>query len=147
MDVLLIYQVFISGLARLLCMQQPQEDVEIFSHSDNETDPEHKRRIMHILPENGCTSLKGASGSKRFLNKQQPGEHDYQLSLLISLEQKVDKIKECISHSLTRTTKQEDETRIAHEWKVIALVLDRIFFIIYLILIIILLDTMHPRNN
>ena len=70
-----------------------------------------------------------------------------QLNLLISLEQKVDQMQECMRQSLTRTNKKEDDSRIAHEWKVIALVLDRIFFILYLVSIIILLVTMIPKSG
>ena len=143
-----IKQVLISAFGRLLCTPQPQEDIDNSGHpiKREDSDKNQQTHRMFDRTKTFCTSFLQDDDSSRFNNLQTHGD-DLQLNLLISLEQKVDRMQECMRQSLTRTNKREDESRIAHEWKVIALVLDRIFFILYLVSIIILLVTMIPKSG
>ena len=47
---------------------------------------------------------------------------------------------------IQRVQQREERTRVALEWKVVALVLDRVFFICYLSAIIISLATLFPKT-
>ncbi len=58
----------------------------------------------------------------------------------------VRQIKAVLMSHFNRITEKEEENMIAQEWRTIAGVLDRIFFIIYLSIIVISLAIMFPKT-
>ena len=65
---------------------------------------------------------------------------------LNSMKHDVREIKATLESHLNRITEKEKEDAIAQEWRIFARVLDRIFFIIYLCIIIISLAIMFPSK-
>ena len=61
-----------------------------------------------------------------------------------SMKYDVREIKVILKSHLNRIAEKEEEDAIAQEWRIVARVLDRIFFIIYLCIIIISLVMMFP---
>ena len=63
-----------------------------------------------------------------------------------TLESDVHDIRRNLRALLHRVQVREERNRVALEWKVVALVLDRIFFIMYLSAIIVSLATLFPKT-
>ena len=63
-----------------------------------------------------------------------------------ALEHEVKEIRRYLRMLIWRVQQREEKTRVALEWKIVALVLDRIFFIMYLSAIIISLATLFPKT-
>ena len=80
------------------------------------------------------THQQSGSDNPQVVNTHAPMEHD------------VREIRRYLRQLLYRVHAREEKNRVAHEWKVVALVLDRIFFFMYLAAIIISLATIFPKT-
>lgn len=64
-----------------------------------------------------------------------------------SVESDVKEIRRYLRQMLGRVHMKEERAKIALEWKVVALVMDRLFFFLYLAAIIISLATIFPKTK
>lgn len=64
-----------------------------------------------------------------------------------NMETDIKDIRKCVRQYMSRITDKDTKNRKAEEWRVIALVLDRLFFFLYLIAIIISICTIFPRST
>ena len=63
------------------------------------------------------------------------------------VENDVREIRRYLRQLMWRVHQKEDRAKIALEWKVVALVMDRLFFFLYLAAIIISLATIFPKTT
>ncbi len=64
-----------------------------------------------------------------------------------SVESDVQEIRRYLRTLIDRIYKKEERNKIALEWRIIALVMDRLFFFMYLAAIIISLATIFPKTH
>jgi hypothetical protein len=70
-----------------------------------------------------------------------------EISNLNVIEQDIKEIRDYLRDTRKKLEAREYKTKMAQEWKLIALVLDRTFFFIFLFITIITLILMFPRNT
>lgn len=163
-------QLFIDVLARVMCMRNellPDGDLHRkpssrSSHTDGSVtfkDGKHKRKVKcpemkynkfqmyNMRGENSSerpSSTHGNcldSGATSGTAGDKSPVHFHQ-----SIENDVREIRRYLRQLLGRIHQKEDRAKIALEWKIVALVLDRLFFFCYLAAIIISLATIFPKT-
>ena len=171
-------QVFIDGMARVLCMRNEllPEDAKLKpcrsprtgsrsrsrrprapslpkQANDTHAHAMYNERASPLLstnnggsPEQRPHPTPDPNTSDRNAQKQSPlhaftGEDSQQ-----ALEDDVHDIRRNLRALLQRVQLREERNKVALEWKIVALVLDRIFFIMYLSAIIVSLATLFPKT-
>ena len=163
------FQIVIDGLARALCMRNdfplPKEspDPERHSHghgshgnrqdsSSNETHTckhKDKRKIKcpelkynKFQPPPAVFDYRDGSSAGRNFNSQAADKSPLHNQ---ALESDIREIRRIMRSFLNRLTEKDNLNKIAMEWRLVALVLDRIFFFLYLTTIIVSLCTIFPK--
>ena len=166
---LVCVQLFIDFLARLMCMRSglvPDDyDKRQAMHNADGVhfikDGKHKKKFkcpemkynkfqMYDLKEAASAALSNHAGPGAM--PPGPGQSEATspdkspVHLHQSVESDVREIRRYLRQLLGRLHQKEEKARIALEWRIVALVLDRLFFFMYLAAIIISLATIFPKT-
>ena len=166
-------QLFIDWLARAMCMRDElvpddydkriaSEDairaanatLSHYSASNHEGGKQRKRKNkpkpppemkynkfqMYDMASDGSTSFRNHSRAEATSPDKSP-IHVHQ-----SVESDVKEIRRYLRQLLARIHQKEEKNKIALEWRIVALVMDRLFFFLYLAAIIISLVTIFPKT-
>ena len=95
---------------------------------------------MYDMASDGSTSFRNNSRAEATSPDKSP-IHVHQ-----SVESDVKEIRRYLRQLLNRIHQKEEKNKIALEWRIIALVMDRLFFFFYLAAIIISLVTIFPKT-
>ena len=170
---IVVFQLFIDWLARAMCMRDElvPEDYDkryasedairtanaTFSHfpvsnhegakqkkrkSKNKAPPEMKynKFQMYDMASDGSTSFRNHSRAEATSPDKSP-IHMHQ-----SVESDVKEIRRYLRQLLSRIHQKEEKNKVALEWRIVALVMDRLFFFFYLAAILISLVTIFPKT-
>lgn len=106
-----------------------------------QTPPPHQRQVHHTHhPQQQQEHLQ--QQHQQETHGHQHHQHHHQPSV----ENDVKDIRRYLRQLLGRIHQKEDRAKIALEWKIVALVLDRVFFFCYLIAIVVSLATIFPKT-
>ena len=150
----LCFQVMVDGLARILCMRS-----EVVSDSDN-------TRQDHTVSLDGSHSKHGKERKKikcpklEYNKFQAPvfdgyreggtssrshATPDYSPLHNQAIENDIKEIKRILRTFINRLNEKDAQGKVAKEWRIVARVLDRLFFFMYLCTIIVSLATIFPK--
>ena len=97
-----------------------------------------------VTPERGCDKENGTSETAKQRTETATATHGgYRPK---PVERDVREIRRYLNAMLTYLKDKEDLSRIAVEWRMVALVLDRLFFFMYVTVIIVSLVTIFPKT-
>ena len=159
----LFLQLIMNGLARLLCMHEPPPNDPVVKTdtrspvtgvvTDNATSTTSPHRRHKDRKKIKCPELK--------YNKFQPPVYDFHDGATTStrnhttpdrsplhnqvIEGDVKEIKRILRTYMNRLENKDAQGKINKEWRIVARVLDRMFFFLYLATIIVSLATIFPR--
>ena len=166
--------IFLDGLARFYCMLQSHSDnskkVNKYYYSSKIIKNGDKFEKFELLKERfksyrenmiktGFESLMAQQNVKikacESTNKKNCYCHYYEkqyailteMSNLAKMELDIKEIRDYLRDTRKKLENREYKTKLASEWKLIALVLDRTFFIIYFVITIITLIVLFPRHE
>ena len=116
-------------------------------------DGKHKRKTkcpemkynkfqMYDLKQDGATSFSNHTSASNATSPDKSPVHLQQ-----SVESDVREIRRYLRQVLARIHLKEEKNKIALEWRIVALVMDRLFFFMYLAAIIISLVTIFPKTR
>ena len=157
--VLGVCQVMVDGLARIMCMnevldQEAPRGPERHTVPAAECSSPHTRKHSKEKKKIKCPELK--------YNKFQPPVMDYRDGVASSrghpmpeqrsplhnqaLETDIREIKRILRTYMNRIHEKDAQGKIAKEWRIVARVLDRLFFFMYVSTIIVSLATIFPKG-
>lgn len=169
-----MFQIVLVGLAKLMCMRNyvPKEKAPPKYEAVRTVDPaklqkDFKRMRIQELKYNkfqapkeveqncvhNCTNYHtGNNNTANSVAAGLRGENDISpdmspLHLHQSLESDVREIRRFIKGLIYKQKSEEHLDKIKGEWRAVALVLDRVFFVLYTLSIIVSLATMFPRGK
>ena len=155
MSVFVYLQLMIDGLARVLCMYEGAEEPPRPDnrHSVSESSSPHRKHKEKKKIK--CPELK--------YNKFQPPSFEFRDGAPSNrthasssadkspihnpvIETDVKEIKRILRTYINRLNEKDTQGRIAKEWRIVARVLDRLFFFMYACTIIVSLATIFPKS-
>ena len=147
----------VDGLARVLCMRSEitSDETRDTSHHASNADGSHHSRHNKERKKIKCPKLE--------YNKFQPpppvmdyrdgvgtarshATPDYSPLHTQAIESDIKEIKRILRTFIQRINEKDAQGRIAKEWRIVARVLDRLFFFMYLCTIIVSLATIFPKG-
>ena len=148
----------IDFLARVFCMRDDLLPPEPFLKKSNKNNSgskegKHKKKFkspemkynkfqMHDVGNHESSAATGFQETRESTSPDKSPMFSYR-----SLEGEVREIRRYIREMVQRLHRKEEMGRIALEWRIVALVLDRLFFFCYLIAIVVSLATVFPRTD
>lgn len=141
-------------LGRMLCMrgeliqseEQSKHDYAIHLDTGKKSDkkrircPElkyNKFQVPHPDQPKETTTLRGNCSARSAHNN---------MTQATVIENDVKEIKRILKSYMSRVHDKDAQTKVIKEWRIVALVLDRMFFFMYLATIIISLGTIFPKG-
>lgn len=153
-----VFQIMIDFMARVMCMRSQVisltadtfESTRLLSKTVKERSKQFREikydkvGSVDTHREDSPTWRVLTNGSVRtemdtFLDKHQS------MSALVNLEAEVREVKRHIQVMTDRIAEKDLNDKIGKEWKIVALVLDRLFFILYFCCIIVSIFTIFPK--
>lgn len=129
-------KVMFSYIARALCMDNI---VKPFMEDGHVTCPTTSRRYMGVNGDGSKFTNDWKGSSETLITVQKDSSNE-----LAVIHTKVNEIRNFIKLYKERLEEKDRKEKIAKEWKVLALIFDRIFFIIYITTIIVSLMVVLP---
>ena len=136
-------KIFFDGLARLYCMQvmsKPQ------SNSNSTELKKNSKRIGERIESYFRMYRQRIINTKlnniNKYNENIKSKIFYDVESLINLENIIKEIRDCIRFTRENIENRENELKLASDWRLLALILDRTFFIIFLLVTLITLFIM-----
>lgn len=125
--------------------------VATVSDGSHTKDSKHRKKIkapemkynkfqMYDLQE-GPSTMSNSNHAAGSTSPDKSPVHMYQ-----SIENEAREIKRYLRQLLQRIHLKDERNKIARDWRIVALVLDRLFFFMYLIAIIVSLATIFPKT-
>ncbi|KAK2169883.1 hypothetical protein LSH36_6g07049 [Paralvinella palmiformis] len=144
-------RLFIDFLGSLLCMRKElipdgYDRKPIYTTEAPKDGARHRKRIgkhnkFQMQDIKGAAAAPRANHVAEATSPDKSPVHTHQ-----SVEGDVREIRKYLRELLHRIQQKEERARINLEWKIVALVLDRVFFFMYLSAIIVSLSTIFPKT-
>lgn len=141
-----------SGSSRKLCKEKKSIKSPIMSYNkwepppaprDHPDSPITPRHQNHVTTENHApSSTDGAASASAAAAPSMLAGADRAV-----IESEVREIKQMLRSFMTKVQQRDAKDRIAQEWRLVALTLDRLFFFVYLATILISLVAIFPWNE
>ena len=133
----LIELIFINGLARLYCMlpeevkkKQLTKNIDRFELVETHFKV-YRKTAIEVGIENVIIKQNDSCTSAEKTEHENVNTISDQIERLCSLERCIKEIRDYLRETRTKIEYKEHETKMAKEWKLVALVLDRTFFLIF----------------
>lgn len=139
-----MFQILVDYVARIMCMQDQVRDSKLDHYFRNKQKHANNRdknfkfdKVGYFEMQteeswkgvpNGTPSVNDSDSSRSFSST---------VGLFHCLESDIREIKNLIKQMIDKADDKEAKDRIAREWRIVALVLDRLFFFLYLLAIVI----------
>ncbi len=152
-----VFQIFVDGLARIMCMSEAMEleaapRQERHQLAETSAISPHRKHHNKEKKKIKCPELK--------YNKFQPPVLDYRDGTPSrsqpvadrsplhnqAIESDIKEIKRILRTYINRLNEKDAQGKLAKEWRIVARVLDRLFFFMYVSTIIVSLATIFPKG-
>ncbi len=150
----------VDGLARLLCMRSEVTEVpEPRASEHHQMDSTHTKHSKESRKKIKCPKMDynkfqpppvfdyrdGAPSTNRTTGGH-GGTPDYSPLHTQAIESDIKEIKRILRTFIQRLNEKDAQGKVAKEWRIVARVLDRLFFFMYLCTIIVSLATIFPKG-
>ncbi|KAJ8319189.1 hypothetical protein KUTeg_004280 [Tegillarca granosa] len=140
----LVKRILVDYVARLMCMKDQVRDSKLDKHfrnkqkHTNNKDKNFKFDKVGYFEMQTEESWKGVpNGTPSVNDSDSSRSFSSTVGLFYSLESDIREIKNLIKQMIDKSDEKEAKDRIAREWRIVALVLDRLFFFLYMLAIVI----------
>ena len=127
---------------KVKCPDMKYNKFQMYDFKDNGTS--HTATENHH--QNNITTTDSHFGTTSSMSESHFADKSPSLQRSQTLENDVKDIRRYLKQLLCRVHMKEERKKLAAEWKIVALVLDRLFFFCYLAAIVISLATIFPKK-
>ena len=143
-------QIMIDFVARIFCMRSQVNDASLKNrrsrqggkliNNDRVYGEQASDRLMFTEMQGEESGWRMSNGTSN-LGSEQINTVQSDFKFPSNIERDIRDMKLYLTAMMNKHNKKEEHEKIAKEWKLVALVLDRLFFFIYLIIIIVSIST------